>query len=72
MFNKLKLKGKIAESGLTQAEIAEKIGISAQSLNAKVNGARPFNADEIQKLIPAISLTNEDLVSIFFATDVDR
>lgn len=71
MFKKLKLKGKIAESGLTQSEIAEKIGISAPSLNAKVNGARPFTIDEVQRLVQAINLTNDDLISIFFDFECD-
>lgn len=47
MVDSNKLKGLIRGAGMTQLECARKIGISPQSLNAKINGKTEFDSDEI-------------------------
>lgn len=45
-----KIRGLIAEHGITQKELAEIIGISEQSMNLKLKGKRQFKANEIGKI----------------------
>ena len=45
----LKLKGKIAEKGKTQTDLAKKLNLSVQSFNAKLNGRAKFDIDEAKK-----------------------
>ena len=63
-----KLRGKMAEKGCTQAELAAKIGMSQQALNAKMNDRSIFKLDEMVKIIEALGL--DDPGSIFFAKTV--
>lgn len=55
---------------MTQAECARKIGISAQSLNAKINGKTEFNSEEIVAFRDLFDLGGQ-VESIFFANRVD-
>lgn len=47
-FNKLK--GKMRELGYTQKKLATELKITAQTLNAKLNGRSDFTLKEILKL----------------------
>lgn len=66
-----RLKGAIAAAGLTQAAVAEKIGLSPTALNNKITNKSSFKADEIQKLTQLLKLTREETDRIFFAVKVD-
>lgn len=59
------LKGKIAESGKKIVSLAEKCGLSRQSLSYKINGQREFTADEIKILSHEIGLSNDERDKIF-------
>ena len=67
MTNTNKLKALFVESGLTQAEVAEQLHITPQSLNEKINNKREFWASEIKYLISLFKLTPDRVVEIFFA-----
>lgn len=54
----LKLKGRIAEMGMTQLEIAKRLNITAQSLNAKLNGRANFNIAEVRILSDILAIEN--------------
>lgn len=58
-----KLKGKMAERHLSQAELAKCLGITVQALNAKLNGRSPFILEEVVKITDILSL--DDPVDIF-------
>ncbi len=66
MTNTLKLKFAMGKSGLSQGLIAELLGISAQVLEAKVNGDREFMASEIRRLYDILNLNNQSVMEIFF------
>lgn len=51
-----KLKGKIAEAGFSQRSLAAELGISKNTLNAKVNGKKPFNTVEIELICQKLSI----------------
>ena len=51
-----KLKGKIAEAGYSQRSLAAELGMSKNTLNAKVNGKIPFNTVEIERLCDKLEI----------------
>lgn len=66
MINQNLLKSKIALSGLTFKELAQKIGIPYQSFNNRKAGKIEFNSSEIKALKEVLNLTNDDVAEIFF------
>lgn len=62
-----KLKGLFVEYGLSQKEVAEKLGITDVTLSRKLNKG-VLNSDEIYKLIEIFNI--QDPVDIFFADKV--
>mgnify|MGYP002622428005 CR=1 FL=1 len=67
MLNRAKLKGKIREMGLTQMEVAVKMGISYVTLSKKLNGKVRFYEDEIAKLFTILDLSADEKEAIFFS-----
>ena len=66
MLDTLKLKGKIVEAGMTQGELAEKIGISQNTLSRKIAGRRDFTIGEIDRICDVLHITeNEQKCQIF-------
>ncbi len=68
-MNKNLLVSKMKLYGDTNAALASAIGISPQRFSAKLNeyqGAE-FNQGEIQKIRERYSLTDDEVVQIFFA-----
>lgn len=63
--NTSKVRGRLREKGLTIEDLALAIGCARQTLNAKLNGKRPFTIQE--------AATTADLLSdtplIFFALE---
>ena len=45
-----KLKGKMVEAHVSQAKLSEKLGITVQSLNAKLNGRTQFTLEEAVRI----------------------
>lgn len=63
-----KLKGKIAEAGFSQRTLAEALGMSKNTLNAKVNGKVPFNTVEIELICKVLDIRDiTEKVAIFLA-----
>ena len=62
------LKGKLAENGMTQANAAERIGISLSRFNAKLNETRgaEFSLGEGLALKNVLNLSPEQINQIFF------
>ena len=67
MTNSKKLKGAIISSGLTQAEVADKMGISATAFSYKVTNKSRFTAEEIVFLRKLLNLSRDEVDDIFFA-----
>lgn len=63
-----KLKGKMAEAHVSQAKLSGYLGITVQSLNAKLNGRTQFTLEEAVKITEFLNL--KDPVDIFFAPSV--
>lgn len=61
-----KLNKRIKKSGLKQEYIAEKLGISRQSLHKKLTGRSQFKQKEVFELSKLLYLSCEESMSIFF------
>ncbi|MBR4555540.1 MAG: helix-turn-helix transcriptional regulator [Ruminococcus sp.] len=70
MLNRNLLKSAMARAGfLTQGLLAEKIGMSENTLSSRMNGQSPFNTDEIDSICQVLDIkSNEEKVAIFLAS----
>lgn len=64
------LKSLRVKNGLTQRDLAEKLGISETSYNKRENGSISFTIDEIKKIKIHLNLTDADIIRIFFTDEV--
>lgn len=64
-MNAFKLKGKIIEKDKTQKWLAEKMGISENTMSQKINGRTAFTVPEIYEIGKLLNLTNEEKIAIF-------
>lgn len=75
-MNANKIRAKIVERGMTQGEVAKKIGISPNSLSRKLLGKRDFSLSEVLSLCAVLEI--EDPQDIFlryfpkYATTIRR
>lgn len=67
MFMANLFKAKLAELNKSVSEIASIIGVNQATLHRKMNGTSDFTRNEIQLIRHALSLTNNEVCSIFFA-----
>lgn len=72
MLNLEYLNNRIDEIKIPITTIAERIGISRQSLYFKIKGKREFKVSEVSKLCDILRLTNEEKTLVFFADKVDK
>lgn len=68
MIDTNKLKGKIVENGMTQAQVAEHLGVTPATFCRKMR-AGSFGVDEANKMINLLNIS--DPCSIFFADKVN-
>lgn len=65
MFDKMKLRGKLAELGISQEALAKAIGISYVSMSNKINGNKEFTLKEVYAIAKTLKLTDEEIIRIF-------
>ena len=58
MLDANKLKAKIVEVGMTQGELARKIGISQNTFTRKISGRRDFTVGEIDRICTVLGITD--------------
>lgn len=66
------LKDTIQDRGIKVSVLADKIGISRQSLHMKLNGERTFDQGEIMAIKVNLRLSDEEFMTIFFNDRVDN
>lgn len=66
MINSQKIKAKIIENGLTQQNVAERLGIKQPTLNQKINNIRPMDLDEAEQLAIILCITDDEFKHYFF------
>lgn len=69
-MNTNKLLGKIKEKGLTIEQFATQNGFSLSSFRRKMKDETGFTREEINRVSKALDLTNEELLNIFFDSEV--
>lgn len=67
VFQKNEFKAELARRGLTQRNIAGFLGIDPVSLYRKMTGESDFYRNEIEIIRQKLSLSNRDIMRIFFA-----
>lgn len=66
MTNKRKLQAKMIEAGYSQKTLADAVGMSKNTMNAKINGTAQFNVGEVMKLCDVLHInTPEEKCAIF-------
>lgn len=66
------LKKVIQDRGIKITSLADKIGISRQSLSQKLNGEREFAQGEILAIKNNLRLSDEEFMLIFFNSNVEE
>ncbi|MPN12787.1 hypothetical protein SDC9_160107 [bioreactor metagenome] len=64
------LKSIRVKNGLTQEALAEKLEMSVTAYSKRENGQIEFNVTEIKKLKDALVLNDDDVIRIFFGSEV--
>ncbi len=67
MVNSNKIKGRMKELEITQAEVARKLNIAQPTANQKINNVRPFDLDEAEKLADLLEIEQSEFADYFFA-----
>lgn len=72
MLNTNKVKGRMAELGLTQKDIASKNvwDCALPTVSQKINGLRPITLDEADALADILHLSNDEYKEIFFTKKI--
>lgn len=60
------LKAKIVVSGIGRKQLAKLVHMSESTLSAKINGKRPFDADEIVWLCDALGIHDANEIALIF------
>ena len=66
MINSKKIKGRMAELGITQKEMAKYMGIAQATVNQKINNIRTMDVDEAEKISIILKIPCEDFAEYFF------
>lgn len=66
------LKEVIKDRGIKITSLADKIGITRQSLSQKLNGEREFTQGEILAIKNNLRLSDEEFMLIFFNSNVEE
>lgn len=67
MINTNKLKGRMKEKEITQADVAKALNIAQPTANQKINNVRPFDLDEAEALANMLEIDAGEFGSYFFA-----
>lgn len=68
MLNRNEFKGAIARAGLTSKELARRIGISQNTLSAKMNGKGSFDLGQVDKICVELKITDDaEKIKIFLS-----
>lgn len=67
MCDVAKLRGKIAEKGLSQVMLAKKAEMDRSTLNRKMRTGEDFSIGEANRIAMILKLTKDEAIEIFFA-----
>lgn len=61
----------LKKKGITQEELAERLGFSRQSLSKRLNGTVDWTLNEVKETANILRLDEADVKAIFFANEVN-
>lgn len=67
VVNSDKIKGRMRELKITQADVARELNIAQPTVNQKINNIRSLDLDEAEKLSAMLKIDNSDFAEYFFA-----
>ena len=70
MINANKIRGRIVELGYSQGTVAERMGIRQPTLSQKLNGIRPMDVQDVEKLAEILQIDVKDFGDYFFYNPV--
>lgn len=68
MLNSNKIKGRMKELGIVQADVAKRLNLAEPTVSLKINGKRPMDLDEARALAEMLQIDNCDFGAYFFST----
>lgn len=72
MCDVMRLKGKMAERGIRQEDLAKAVGIDRSTLNRRLKTGEDFTIGETNKIVAFLQLTAEEALNIFLPTLSDK
>jgi transcriptional regulator with XRE-family HTH domain len=70
MLNVPKIKGRMAELGIKQKDLARVTGASPCTISQKLNGRRPLTLDEAEAWAVALKIGDQQFGKYFFAKKI--
>lgn len=66
MVNSRKIKGRMAELGITQKDIADQLDLAAPTVSQKINNIRPMDLKEAEGLARILRVHENEFAEYFF------
>ena len=70
MINSNKIKGRMAELGITQKDVAITLNIAPPTVSQKINNVRPMDLDEAEALAKMLKIQPGEFGVYFFSNTV--
>ncbi len=67
MLNTDRIKARLDELNMTQADLAVVISVAVPTMCQKINNIRPLSLDEAEKIARALKIEDKDFGSYFFS-----
>lgn len=67
MLNTDRIKARLDELNMTQADLAAVISVAVHTMCQKINNVRPLSLDEAEKISKALQIPNAEFGSYFFS-----
>lgn len=68
MLNSNKIKGRMKELGIVQADVAKRLKLAEPTVSQKINGKRPMDLEEARALAKMLQIDNGEFGVYFFST----
>lgn len=68
MLNSNKIKGRMKELGIIQADVAKRLELAEPTVSQKINGKRPMDLNEARALAEMLHIDNSEFGTYFFST----
>lgn len=70
MINTNKIKGRMAELGITQKDLAKALKISPPTVSQKINNVRPMDLSEAEIMTEILKIQSDEFAEYFFCNNV--